>query len=103
MVLVRGERQHGDEAEREPGPAGNAVRAPVAAVLALRGYVFEAGEGRGEFWVGGGASWLAFFFGGGLSAWVSLRVRVEGCGCGGGGVVWGGGRGGAETYRGCRR
>ncbi len=27
---------------------------------------------------GGGASWLAFFFLGGLSAWVSLRVRVDG-------------------------
>jgi len=71
------------------------VRAPVAAVLALRGYVFEAGEGRGEFWVGVGASWLAFFFWGGLSAWVSLwvslRVRVEGCGCGGGGLFGGGG------------
>jgi len=54
------------------------VRAPVAAVLALRGYVFEAVEGGGEFWGGGGASWLAFFFLGGLSAWVSLRVRVDG-------------------------
>ncbi len=73
------------------------MRAPVAAVLALRGYVFEAGEGGGEFW-GGRAVLVSFFFLGGLSAWVSLRVRVEGCGCGGGGGV-----GGVETYHGCRR
>lgn len=30
-------------------PAGYTMRAPVAAVLALGGYVFEAGEWGGEF------------------------------------------------------
>lgn len=38
------ERNHGDPAECEPFPGADAVRAPVAAVVALRGHVLVALE-----------------------------------------------------------
>lgn len=53
LVLVCREREYRDEAEGEPGPAGDAVGGPVAAVVALGGGGFEAGEGGCEFYRGG--------------------------------------------------
>ena len=48
FVFVCSERDDWYEAQREEGPLRDAVRTPVAAIVALCGYAFVAFEGGGE-------------------------------------------------------
>lgn len=55
LVFVCRQRDDGHEAQSEEGPLRDAVRAPVAAVMALRRYAFVAFEAGGEIcgdWLG---------------------------------------------------
>ena len=50
LVWLERERYDGNEAEGEPFPALHYATGVVAAVLALEGEVFGAGEAGGECW-----------------------------------------------------